>query len=44
MYKIDLPNDLQERLDFLSKSTDKAPENIIIDALESYFNHLDEGM
>ena len=38
MYEIDLPNDLQEWLDFLSRSTDKDPEDIIIEALESYFN------
>ena len=43
MYNIDLPDDLQEKLQFLSKATDKDPEDIIIDALESYFNHLEEG-
>ena len=43
MYNIDLPDDLQEKLQFLSKATDKDPEAIIIDALEFYFNHLDEG-
>ena len=42
MYELDLPNDLQERLDFLSRTTDKDPEDIIIEALESYFTYLED--
>ena len=43
MYEINLNHDIQERLDFLSKSIDKDPEGIIIEALESYLNQLAEG-
>jgi|GEM_PF-4058114 len=43
MYDINLNPDIQERLDFISKSIDKAPEDIIIEALESYLNQLAEG-
>ncbi len=42
MYELDLPHDLQERLDFLSRTTDKDPEDIIIEALESYFTYLED--
>ncbi len=41
MIEIDLPSDLQERLDFLSRSEDKEPEDIIVEALEAYFDNFE---
>ena len=41
MLEIDLPDDIQERLDFLSRSTDKDPEDIVLAALEAYFDNFE---